>query len=334
MKRTNINKFIDLHMHLDGAITVDIAKKLAKLQHIELPTSDDAELLDMLSVPENCRNLNDFLRCFDLPCSLIQTKEGISEAVYLVAENMKKQDIIYAEVRFAPQKCTDNGLTQEEAVVAALEGMRRSDLKMNLILCCMRGDDNEANKKANIETVEIAKRYLVDDGGVVAIDLAGAEGLFPNEWYMDIFALAKEYRIPFTIHAGEAAGAESVKTALTMGASRIGHGVRIADDVELLQMIKNNKIPLEMCPTSNSQTMAVDDMDTYPLIQYLDMGIAVTLNTDDPAIERTDIVSEYRYMETKFGLSYNQEIQLLNNAVDAAFTNEETKADLRKQLNE
>ena len=110
------DKYIDLHLHLDGAITTDIAKKLAEVQNMELPTEDDKELEKLLTVPEDCTDLNDFLKCFALPDSLMQTKEGLSEAVYLVAENVKSQGVIYAEIRFAPQLHTEKGMSQEEAV--------------------------------------------------------------------------------------------------------------------------------------------------------------------------------------------------------------------------
>ena len=111
---TNI-PYIDLHCHLDGSITVDIARKLAALQNIELPASD-AELESRLSVPESCENLNEFLECFALPCSLMQTKEGITESVHLVQEYMKSQGLAYLELRFAPQKHCDNGLSQRDAI--------------------------------------------------------------------------------------------------------------------------------------------------------------------------------------------------------------------------
>lgn len=332
MLKNELKRYIDLHIHLDGAITVEIAKRLAQIQGIKLPLEDDEELLNLLSVPSDCTSLNDFLECFALPCSLIQSKQGISEAVYLISENMKKQGIIYAEIRFAPSKCMDKGLTQEEAVQAALEGLNRTDLKVNLILCCMRGADTKENRDINRETIEVAKKYLVKDGGVVAVDLAGAEVLFPNEYYIKTFALAREYGIPFTIHAGEAAGADSVKSAIEMGAARVGHGVRLEEDEELLKLVRDRQIPLEMCPTSNSQTRAVESMDNYPLIRYLDMGLMVTLNTDDPAIERTDIASEYQYMQEKFGLTAEQKKQLLLNAVHAAFTSDEVKDKLRQMI--
>lgn len=321
-----MKKYIDLHLHLDGAITIATAKKLAGLQGIELPAKDDKELEKLLTVPADCKSLNDFLRCFALPCSLMQTYEGLSEAAYLVAEDLYQQGVIYAELRYAPQLHTVKGMTQEDSVRAVLEGIERSSLKANVILCCMRGKENE---KENAETLELAKKYLVEDGGVVAIDLAGAEALYPTANYRELFLKAGEYQIPFTIHAGEADGAESVKLALSYGAKRIGHGVRIFEDAEVLRLVKENGIPLEMCPTSNRQTAAVSDMKEYPLMDYLSEGIRVTVNTDDPAIEGTTIADEFRYLEDTFGLTKEQKKTVTENAIEAAFTTESVKKELR-----
>ena len=137
------DKYIDLHLHLDGAITSDIAKKLARLQNIKLPAENDEQLKKLLTVPDTCTSLNDFLKCFALPDALMMTQDGIREAVYLVAENIRQQRVIYAEIRFAPQNHTEKGMSQEEAVQAALEGLKRTGLKANIILCCMRGEGNE-----------------------------------------------------------------------------------------------------------------------------------------------------------------------------------------------
>lgn len=324
-----MNKYIDLHLHLDGAITVDIARKLAMLQNIELPSSD-AELEKMLTVPSDCTSLNDFLQCFELPDSLMMTPIGLSEAVFLVCENIKKQGVIYAEIRFAPQLHTEKGMSQEDAILAALSGLKRSDLKCNLILCCMRGEGNE---NENNETVELARKYLVEDGGVVGLDLAGAEALFPTSNYAELFKKAKDYHIPFTIHAGEADGAQSVRLAIEYGASRIGHGVRIVEDECVESLVKEKGIYLEMCPTSNRQTHAIEDMNDYPLIDFLNKGIKVTLNTDDMAIEGTTIENEFVYMTELLGLTKEQKKQILKNSIEAAFTSEEVKEKLRKEMN-
>ena len=323
------DKYIDLHLHLDGAITTDIARELADIQGIELPTEDEEELKALLTVPEDCTDLNDFLKCFSLPQSLLQTEDGIREAVRLVADNIKSQGVIYAEIRFSPQKLTNQGLTQEDTIKAALAGLKETDLKANLILCVSRGEDNH---DANVETVELAHKYLVEDGGVVAIDIAGAEALYPTADYRDIFELARGYGIPFTIHAGEADGAESVKLAIEFGASRIGHGTRSYESEEVMNLLKSKNIALEMCPTSNRQTHAVEDMSEYPFMDYLERGIKVTLNTDDMGIEGTTLADEFRYMEKEFGLTAEQEKVILENSVEAAFTSDSVKEELRSIL--
>lgn len=318
-------KYIDLHLHLDGSITVEIAKKLAALQNIELPTKDDKELEKLIRVPSDCKNLVEFLKCFDLPLSLLQTPSGLEEATYLILENMKKEGNIYVELRYAPQLHCLKGMNQEDAIKATLRGLKKSSLKANLILCLMRG---EGNDDANKETVELAKKYLVKDGGVVAVDLAGAESLFPTSKYREIFTLVKRYNIPFTIHSGESEGPEGVKLAIEYGTSRIGHGVRIRENKEVMELVKQKRIPLELCPTSNVQTCAVKSLEDYPLIDYLNYGILVTLNTDDPAIEGTSISEEYK----KLHLDKKQSLILLNNAIDAAFTSKEVKVELRKNI--
>ena len=339
-------RYIDLHLHLDGAVTVSIAKELAALGGIELPAKDDEELKKLLQVPPDCKSLNDFLKCFELPGSLMQTPEGLREAVKLVLKDCERQDVVYAELRFAPQLHTGCGMTQEDAVRAAIEGLTEINapadrptiladtaaspsgdaddcgIHANLILCLMRGEGNEAE---NAETLRLAKKYLVPDGGVVALDLAGAEALYPTSDYAGIFKAAREAGIPFTIHAGEADGADSVRAAVDFGASRIGHGVRSGEDTGLVSLLAEKRITLEMCPTSNRQTHAVEDMSDYPLERYLQAGIPVTLNTDDPAIEGTNIAGEFRYMEELLGMTDDQKKQLYINAVKAAFTTDEVK---------
>ena len=321
--------YIDLHAHLDGSVTVDIAKKLAALQNIALPTDNDEELLALLSVPDSCESLNDFLRCFELPGRLMQTPEGLQNAVTLVLENMAQDGVIYAELRFAPQFHTLGGMTQEQAVQAAVAGLKNAPIPGNLILCCMRGEGNE---KANEETLALAKKYLVKDHGVTAMDLAGAEALFPTVNYLGLFEEAKEAGIPYTIHAGEADGPESVRTAIQTGTKRIGHGVRSMEDEAVMELIREKGITLEMCPTSNRQTHAILDMKQYPLVRFLESGIRVTVNTDDMGIERTCLSKEFDYLKREFGLTEEQQKQVVLNAADAAFASEETKKMLREKI--
>lgn len=320
---------IDLHIHLDGAITLDMAKRLAKLQGISLPAENNKEIERLLTVSDNCTSLNDFLKCFELPISLLQTKEAISFAVHSVLENVRRQGIVYCEIRFAPQLHTKKGLSQSEAVEAALDGLKMSDVKANLILCLMRGEGNE---NENYKTLMTAKDFLVVNGGVVGLDLAGAEALYPTKNYREIFKKAGDMDIPFTIHAGEADGAQSVKLAVEYGAKRIGHGVRIIEDESVLNLVREEGVFLEICPTSNRMTHAVEKMEKYPLADFLNKGIKATINTDDMAIEKTSLKDEFLYMESLLGLTRKQEEILLKNAVDAAFTDEKTKMELSQMI--
>lgn len=314
--------YIDLHAHLDGSINVDIAKKLARIQGITLPTDDDNKLSSLLSISDSCRDLNDFLKCFELPLTLLQTEAGIKEAVYLILENMRKDGVIYSEIRFAPQLHTKGGLSQEKVIRAAIEGLKKSKIPANLILCCMRGDKNE---RENRLTVELAHEYLSKNEGVVAIDLAGAEAVYPTKNFISILKLASSYDIPMTIHAGEAGSAEDIKIAIEMGARRIGHGVRAYEDENVMRLIKDKGIYLEMCPTSNYYTKAVPDMREYSLLKFLNMGIKVTVNTDDMAIVRTTLSKEFKYIEDLLGLTDMQKEVIFNNSLEASFASRETK---------
>lgn len=322
-------KYIDLHLHLDGAITAEVAMELAKVQGISLPAKTEKELEKLISVPEGCTSLNDFLRCFELPLSLLQTREGIRRAVRLVLEEQKREGVIYAEIRFSPQLHTRKGLSQEEVLRAALEGLEDAPIPANLILACMRGSGNQ---RENEENLELARRFLTKDGGVTAVDLAGAEALFPTRDYLELFRRAGESGIPMTIHAGEADGEDSVRAALEMGAVRIGHGVRARKNPKILKEIRSKGIVLEMCPTSNRYTRSIENMEDYPLLMYLESGIKVTVNTDDPAIEGTTISREFRFLKEHFGLTAEQEQLILRNAAEAAFTSDERKHSLYKNI--
>ncbi|WP_191015279.1 adenosine deaminase [Treponema zioleckii] len=323
---------IDLHCHLDGAITKDIAKKLASMQDIDVSNYTDEEFDNLISLDGDCSDLNEFLRCFEFPLSLLQTKESISAAVKLVQEHMKKQGILYLELRFAPQLHCQKGLSQEDVVLAALDGLEKDDLHTNLILCLMRGERTKAQISRNMETIELAEKYLVADEGIVAVDLAGDEFPYPTEMFAEEMKKIRGFNIPMTVHAGEAGSAENVRFAVENGIKRIGHGVRIADYPSIVDLVVKNGVTLEVCPTSNRQTRAVKNMDEYPIKKFLEAGVKVTLNTDDPAICRTDLQNELKYVKEKFGINEDDEKRMLLNSVDAAFTTAEFKAELREKI--
>ena len=278
---------IDLHLHLDGSMSLECARSLAKKQGIALP--DDKVLLSRLRVSDDCRDLNEYLERFELPLSLLQTADAISESVERLCNELQSQGLIYAEIRFAPQLHLQKGLTQEEVVLAAIEGLNRSDFFASLILCCMRGADN---REANIETVRLVKNYL--EKGVCAVDLAGAEALFPNEGFVDVINYARSLSLPMTLHAGEALGADSVASAIELGADRIGHGVRSIENPQILKSLAEKKIPLELCPTSNLNTRVFDDLKDYPIRTFLESGVLITVNTDNMSVSSTTLAEEYQ----------------------------------------
>ncbi|MCQ2604530.1 MAG: adenosine deaminase [Spirochaetia bacterium] len=322
MKNFDKNCLIDLHLHLDGSISIESARVLAKMAKVDIPASD-RELKTLMSAPADCRNLNEYLRCFDFPLLLLQTRETISESVFRLLEELKAQGYIYAEIRFAPQLHLQHGLSQDDVVRAAISGLKRSSLKSQLILCCMAHDTEE---KYNMDTVNTAAKYIGD--GVAAVDMAGAEALFPLKIHTRVLRHAASLNIPFTLHAGEALGPENIKTALELGARRIGHGVRAQEDPALVKYLADHHIPLEMCPTSNLQTKAVDRIENYPLKKYLEAGIPVTVNTDNLAVSDTTLRNELNLLINTFGFDDSTVKQLLKNSAGASFLTPAEKQEL------
>ena len=317
---------IDLHLHLDGSLSVDSVRKMAALQGIQISENDE-ELREMLQVSEGCRDLNEYLEKFAFPCSLMQTAEGLAMAVRNLEAELAAQGLLYAEIRFAPQLHTLQGMSQREVVEAAVRGMGKSALCSGLILCCMRGNDN---REANLETVRVAKEFL--GKGVVSIDLAGAEALFPTQDFADLFALAQELGIPYTIHAGEADGPASVYKALEFGAKRIGHGVRSLEDRALVKRLAEEQITLELCPTSNLNTSIFESYTAYPLRKLMEAGVKVTINTDNMTVSNTTVAAELQHLTDALALTEEELQQLACNAADASFADEKTKQWMKKEI--
>lgn len=325
-----MRKFIDLHLHLDGSVPAETVKKLMQEHHY--PALSDDELREELSVDSSCKSLDQFLEKFALPNKLMQTKHDIQTIVYDLLTELKNQGLVYTEIRFAPQLHTKKGLTQEDAINAAIDGLNQflndqdsqPELHAGFILCLMRFADNQ---KENRETVELAKKYL--NKGVVGLDLAGAEGPIPNIEYKPFFDRAKELGVPYTIHAGEADGPDSIRQALAMGAKRIGHGIRCTEDPALTKELIKKQIILECCATSNMNTKAFDQIDSYPIKKLLHEGMKVTLNSDDMTVSNTNLPHEYKLLEAKTNLTPEEETTLYLNAVDAAFTTPDEKIRLR-----
>ena len=319
---------IDLHLHFDGSLSISNARALAALEGVALP-EDDNELKAALTVSPDCKDLGEYLTKFAFPLSLLQSEAAIEQGMYTLCRELDGEDCIYAEIRFAPQLHLDKGLDQKKVVEAAIRGFKRSAIDGGLILCCMRGDDNSA---LNETTVEIAREYL--GKGVVALDLAGNEAGFPTDSFASLFARARELQVPFTIHAGEADCAESVRSALAMGASRIGHGVRSIEDPALVDILAKNHIALELCPISNIQTTVFDDISEYPIRQFLKAGVAVTVNSDNRSVSATTARQEMLLLKNTFALTDEEEKALLHSSVDAAFASEALKKKLHERVEE
>lgn len=303
-----MDKLIELHLHLDGSLRPETVWELAKEQNIKLPANTVDEVRDQMQVPEDCRTLEEYLTRFDLPLLVLQTREALERAAFELTEDLAKEGVTYAEIRFAPQLSIKGGMTQEQAVEAAIEGVKRGmeqypSIRVGLILCCMRGEDNE---EWNLQTVETAKKYLGDV--VCAVDIAGAESLYPTERFAPVFEKVREYGLPSTIHAGEAAGPESMKTALAFGAKRIGHGVATVEDPELVRRLIEEQITLEVCVTSNYQTKVVPSIEAHPIRRLFNAGVRVTVNSDNRTVSNTNVRKELDILRNVFGFK-EQEIE-------------------------
>lgn len=309
----------ELHLHLDGSLRPETVWELAKEQGIRLPAESAEEVKYKMEVPEDCRTLEEYLERFDLPLLVLQRADAIARVTYELVEDLAKEGVDYAEIRFAPQLSVNGGLTQDEVVEAAIRGAERGmkaypGIRVGLILCCMRGADNEAS---NMQTVETAKKYL---GPVVcAVDIAGAEGLFPTENFAPVFAKVREYGIPMTIHAGEAAGPDSMRTALSFGTKRIGHGVAAINDPELIRRLIDENVTLEVCVTSNYHTKVVPAIEMHPIHKLLDEGVHVTVNSDNRTCSRTTLQKEKEVLKEQLGFSDEEIEKMQEYAWEARF---------------
>ena len=317
---------IDLHLHLDGSLSLESVRDLAEMQNIAIEP-DDEKLLRILQVGPDCRDLNEYLEKFSFPCSLLQTPEAITRSVENLRRELKERGLLYAEIRFAPQLHMLQGLDQRQVIRAAVDGLKADGVKAGLILCCMRGKGNHGE---NLDTVRLAGEFL--GKGVSAVDLAGAEALFPNGDYEDLFDLAKELGVPYTIHAGEADGPQSVWKALEFGAKRLGHGVRSVEDPQLLTHLVREGITLELCPTSNLNTNIYSSIADYPLMQLLNAGVRVTINTDNTMVSGVSLQSEWEKVMEAFHLTREQVLTIQKNGAEAVFGDEDLKMWLRQEI--
>ena len=324
MNIENMPKIV-LHLHLDGSLDIKLVEKWLKEDIVNMSLED---IKKQLQVSKDCRNLNEYLEKFSFPCSLLQTKEHLYEATYNLLLNLHNMGVIYAEIRFAPSKHVVGGLTYDEVLKSVIEGLNKAkkDTGMfgGIILCCMRDE----SKETNLKVVELAKKYLND--GVCGIDLAGAEALYPTSNFEYIFDKARELKIPYTIHAGEADGINSINKAIEFKTKRIGHGVRAIDDIKTMNLIKEKNILLEICLTSNLQTEAIKGK--HPLEDLYNYGINISINTDNDTVSDININEEYKKVLETTNLSIQDLIKCNINSIDYIFANNEIKNKLKNKL--
>lgn len=312
-------KKIELHVHLDGSVRPKTVS--------ELLNYDIKDVKNKMMVTSDTKDLTEYLTKFDLPIKTMQTKDNLKRIARELALDLKDDDVIYAEVRFAPILHTKEGLSLDEVVSSVLEGIKSvKEIKVNLIICMMRGFSYEDNLK----TIMVAKKFL--NKGVVGLDLAGDEKKYQTINYKDLFMIAKDNNIPFTIHAGEADTSKSVLDAINFGAKRIGHGIAIVNDEKILNLVKEKNVFLEVCPTSNVDTKAVLSYEKHPIKDLFLKGVKVTVNTDDRTVSNITLSKEYEKLKEYFNFSDEEFLQMNLNAISSSFMNEDEKTRYTKMI--
>lgn len=299
---------IDLHHHLDGAIRVGTILELARRFRVPLPARTASGLAPHVQVRSRCRTLAGFLRKFNAFYPILPHAETLERIAYEACEDQARDGVVYFETRFAPVLCAGPGFTMEDAVRAALRGLRRGGkdfgVRWGLILCCYRGFA-EASKA----TIALAEKL-----GCAGVDLAGDERRYPLAPHA---AALRRTHLPLTIHAGEAGPGRNVVEALRAGARRIGHGVHLGGGA--LEAVRRAGATLEMCLTSNLHTGTVRSLRDHPFPRYYRAGLRVTLNTDDPGVSGITLSGEFLRAHRAFGLREEDFLKIVRFAQDAAF---------------
>jgi len=322
---------IELHCHLDGSVRPETIIDIAKREGIHIPSFDIEEMKEELIAPLDCESLDEYLEKFSIPNAVMQSKENLKRITFELYEDAAKENVKYMEVRFAPLLHTQKGLSVKEIIGSVIEGMQeaeeQNDIKGNIILSCMR----MMSAERAFEVVEQGKSFL--GKGVVAIDLCASEEEGFCGKFIEPIALAREYGYRVTIHAGETGVGKNVLEAVEwLGAERIGHGVYITDCPEAYQVVKEKQIVLEICPTSNVQTKAVNQFRDHPLYDFHRDGIKITINTDNRTVSDTTMAKECELVWNEFAMSDEDYREIYMNSVEACFASDEVKEGLKKYV--
>jgi adenosine deaminase len=316
-----------LHDHLDGGLRPATIVELAAEVGHQLPVADPAELGDWFVAAADSGSLERYLETFAHTVAVMQTQPALRRVAAECAQDLAADGVVYAEVRFAPEQHLARGLTLEQVVEAVLEGFAEGSalaaetgrpVRVGTLLTAMR------HAARSQEIAELAVRYR--DTGVVGFDIAGAEAGFPPTRHLDAFEYLQRENFHFTIHAGEAFGLPSIWQAIQWcGADRLGHGVRIVDDItgdvlgRLAAYVRDKRIPLELCPSSNVQTGAAPSIAEHPIGLLRDLRFRVTVNTDNRLMSGTSMSREMALLVEAFGYGWAELQWFTINAMKSAF---------------
>ena len=315
---------VELHLHIDCSLSFAFVSKY-------VPGISLEQYQQVYNTPVNCCSLNDYLACAQAAIELMQTREQIYDATLDVMQQLEKDQVMYAELRFAPLQHLKKGLTPHEVVEASLEAVKayQGSVKANLILCTLR----HFTKEQSEETADLVIHF--SNQGVVALDLAADEAGFGIENHRSAFEKVVAHGIPCTAHAGEALGPASVIETLDyLKPRRIGHGIRSVENSKLLQRLKKENIHLEICPTSNHITQVFPQGANYPIEVFQCEQISFGINTDGRAISNVTLADEYLWLMKNKAWGIQEIYQANLHALLAAFISEEERLPLLKKLNE
>jgi adenosine deaminase len=318
---------VELHVHLEGSIQPATLLALAERNRIALPASSIEGLKEFYRFTD----FEHFLRVYFTISSCLRTADDFRLIAYEFGAEMARQRIRYAEVTFTPHtNVTNTGLPFETILAALNKGRNQAeqefDVQFRWVLDIVRNDPGSRHLVAEWAA-------SAADGGVVGFGLGGSEKDHPPEWFADAYAVAREAGLHSVPHAGEIAGPESVWGAIrALGAERIGHGVRSIEDPALIDYLRQHQIPLEICPTSNLCLGVYSSFEEHPIRQLWDQGVYVTVNSDDPPMFNTDLVSEFQALVDRLGFEASDLERLSLNALEASFLLDTAKGDLRQSF--
>ena len=307
----------ELHCHLDGSVRPSTLLELGREYGVAMPR-DDAESLREYMIVRDAHNLEEYLARFQTTLSVMQTAESLERIAYELASDAAREGVWYLEVRFAPNLNTRSGLSSAQAIEAALRGLTSAEREYGIVsrvlVCALR----TLPPSSSMEMARLAVDF--HGRGVVGFDLAGAEYGNPASAHAQAFGYARAHDLPCTCHAGEGAGAGSVRDAVhACCASRIGHGTRLIEDAELTDFVNDRRIAVEVCLTSNVQTRATASLETHPLPEYLRRGLNVVLNTDNRLMSGTTLTDEYHVASQNLGLGFDDLARMALNGFESAF---------------